>query len=85
MIKRYEKELEIKLFPNDLGDKNVLFNLDGLMRGDTATRGEYYSKMIASRVFSPNEVRRLENMNPYKGGDTYENPNTSTNNMNNGE
>lgn len=83
MVKRYEKELETKLFPNDLGKKNVIFNLDGLMRGDTATRGEYYSKMIAATVLSPNDVRKLENMNPRPGGDTYENPNTSTNNINN--
>jgi len=85
MVKRYEKELEIKLFPKELGQKNIVFNLDGLMRGDTATRGEYYSKMIASTVLSPNDVRRLENLNPRPGGDTYENPNTSTNNFENGE
>lgn len=85
MVKRYEKELEAKLFPNDLGKKNIIFNLDGLMRGDTKTRAEYYSKMIASRVLSPNDVRKLENMNPYPGGDTYENPNTTSNNTDNEE
>ena len=84
-IKKFEKELEAKLFPNELGKKNILFNLDGLMRGDTATRAEYYSKMIASRVLSPNDVRKLENMNPYEGGDSYENPNTTSNNINSNE
>jgi len=83
MVKKYEKELETKLFPNELGEKDIIFNLDGLMRGDTATRAEYYSKMIASRVLSPNDVRKLENMNPYPGGDAYENPNTISNNIKN--
>ena len=79
MVKRYEKELETKLFPGDI-TKGVLFSLDGLMRGDTATRAEYYSKMVAATVLSPNDVRKLENMNPREGGDIYVNPNTSNNN-----
>lgn len=36
--------------------------LDGLMRGDTATRAEYYTKMIRVGM-TQNEIRRLENLN----------------------
>lgn len=81
MVKRYEKELEIKLFPGDM-TKGIAFDLNGLMRGDTATRADYYSKMISSRVLSPNEVRNFEGLNPYDGGDAYENPNTLTDKSN---
>jgi HK97 family phage portal protein len=78
MVKRYERELEVKLFPNNLS-KYVRFNLDGILRGDTATRTGYYSQAIQNRWMSPNEVRALENMNPRDGGDVYENPNTTSN------
>ena len=54
------------------------FAVDALVKADIAARFEAYSKAIASRVLSPNDVRAKENLPPYKGGDTYENPNTST-------
>jgi HK97 family phage portal protein len=50
------------------------FKLDALLRGDTASRYAAYSQAIASRIMNPNEVRALENMNPYDGGDEYKNP-----------
>ena len=79
-LKRWEQELCRKLLTEQEKKEGVFieFNLDALLRGDTATRGEYYTKMIAARVLSPNEVRSKENMNHYEGGDTYENPNTSS-------
>lgn len=45
------------------------YDLDGLLRGDTASRGTWYEKMLKNRVFSPNEVRERENMNPAPWGD----------------
>jgi hypothetical protein len=45
------------------------FNTDDLLRGDYATRIEGYSKMLQNGVFSTNEVRRKENMQPIEGGD----------------
>ena len=50
------------------------FKLDALLRGDTASRYSAYSVAISSRIMNPNEVRALENMNPYDGGDEYKNP-----------
>lgn len=79
MVKRYEKELELKLFPADLYVKSIKFNLDGILRGDTASRVAYYSSGIQNRWLSPNEARAMENMNPREGGDIYENPNTTSN------
>jgi HK97 family phage portal protein len=79
-LKRWEQEHNRKLLTEQEKKDGVFieFNLDGLLRGDTATRGEFYTKMIAARVFSPNEVRRMENRSDYEGGDKYENPNTTS-------
>lgn len=78
-LKRWEQELNRKLLTEDeKKDHYIEFNVEGFLRGDVKTRTEYYSKMIASRVLNPNEVRRMENRNDYEGGDEYANPNTTT-------
>lgn len=53
----------------------VKFNQMAMLRGDMKARSEYYSKMVAMRAMSPNEVREKEDMNPYLGGDEFANPN----------
>lgn len=40
------------------------FNLSGLLRGDTKSRFEAYAQGIQNGWLSPNDVRRLENLNP---------------------
>jgi len=80
MVKRYEKELELKLLPAKLGERVIRFNLDGILRGDTAARGAFYSQMRTNKIMTANEIRRLENLNPIEGGDILENPATSNNN-----
>ena len=47
------------------------FNTNALMRGNTEARRNYYNTMIQNGVMSPNDVRSLEDMNPYDGGDVY--------------
>ena len=79
-VERYEHEIETKLMGDKLGEKFARFNLDDLLRGDMTARANYYSSAIAATWMSPNEARAKENMNPRDGGDTYENPNTNTNN-----
>ena len=68
MVKRLEVELESKLF---LGDDaklyNVKFNLDGLLRGDTQARSQYYHNAILDGYMNRNEVRELEGL-PHKDG-----------------
>jgi len=53
------------------------FNTDDLLRGDYATRIEGYAKMLQNGVFSANEVRRKENMQPIDGGDVVRVPLTN--------
>lgn len=77
-LKRWEQELNKKLLTNaEKGNTYFEFNVEGFLRGDIKTRSEFYSKMITSRVLSPNEVRRMENLRDYDGGDSYDNPNTT--------
>ena len=47
---------------------------EAFLRGDTRTRYESYGLAITHQWMSPNEVRQLEDMNPYEGGDEYANP-----------
>jgi HK97 family phage portal protein len=70
--KRIESEFNSKLFSiNQVGTTFVRFNLDGLLRGDTQSRANYYKELYNIRAISPNEIRALENMNPYDGGDQF--------------
>ena len=50
------------------------FNVDGLLRGDYASRMSGYATGVSNGFMSPNDVRRLENMDlipSEKGGDSY--------------
>ena len=78
MVKRYEHELESKLLGDELGQVNLRFNMDGILRGDTAARASYYSIMKTNKIMTTNEIRALENMNPIAGGDILENPATTS-------
>lgn len=73
--KLLEAQMDQKLFHYDpTPGLYCQYNLEGLLRGDVKARADYYSKAIAGRWMNPNEVRGLENMNPYEGGDKYEHP-----------
>lgn len=74
----YEQELNWKLLNNNR-EVFTSFNLNALMRADAASRAEFYFKMRQMKALSANEVRAFEDMNPYPGGDVYENPSIQTN------
>ncbi len=66
-----EEEINRKLYREQ--EKQTLkskFNLEGLLRGDIKTRTEAYKNLFAVGGISPNEIRALEEMNPYDGGDS---------------
>lgn len=44
-------------------------NMDGLLRGNTKDRGEYYRTMFHIGAMSPNDIREKENWDPFDGGD----------------
>lgn len=50
------------------------FNVAGLLRGDLKARYEAYAQGRQWGWLSVNDIRRLENMNPVRGGDMYLTP-----------
>lgn len=62
-VRRFEAEADAKLFRP--GEKFFTrMDLSALLRGDNQSRAEFYSKMLVNGVFSVNEVREMEDMNP---------------------
>ena len=49
-------------------------NVDGLLRGDSGQRFANYSTGLASGIYSINDVRRLEDLEPVDGGDAHRVP-----------
>lgn len=47
------------------------YAVEGLLRADSAGRSAYYNSALNNGWMSRNEVRRLENLPPVPGGDTY--------------
>lgn len=50
------------------------FNRAALVRGDLKARWDAHVKALQWGVFSPNEIRALEDQNPREGGDSYYDP-----------
>lgn len=50
------------------------FNTNALMRGASADRASFYTQLYNVGALSPNEIRELEDMNPYEGGDEHRVP-----------
>ena len=71
-ISRWEAELNAKLFSaGEAGSTYCEFNLNGLLRGDAKSRAEYYRSMTNIAAMNPNEIRALENMPAYEGGEKF--------------
>lgn len=62
------------LLPSERGQYYIEFNVQGLLRGDQKSRYESYAIGRNWGWLSVNDIRRLENMSPIKGGDTYLTP-----------
>lgn len=66
---RMEQAYNCWLFPDDEYFCEHL--VDALLRGDIVSRYQAYSTAKQNALMSANEIRELENMNPYDGGDNY--------------
>ena len=78
-LKNWEQELNRKLlFDSEKSRMFFRFNVDALLRGDTKSRAEYFTRALGSVSnpgwMTPNEVRSLEKLNPIENGDTIYNP-----------
>jgi HK97 family phage portal protein len=67
--KALEEEMNLKLFGQRNGGRYVEHNLDGLLRGDFATRMAGLATGIQNAVLTPNEARALENRPAMPEGD----------------
>ena len=78
-IMRWRAEARLKLFSAAERDRYALtFDTDGLVISDLNARAEACSKLIAARVFNPNEARAaFFGMSPYVGGERFINPNVT--------
>lgn len=72
---RWKQALQKALFSDsEKGRYFIKFNVEGLLRGDYASRMQGYSIGIQNGFLCPNDIRTLENMNLIpedKGGFTY--------------
>lgn len=71
-LKRIEQAVSMQLLSAEdrAQGVSVEFNLEGLLRGDSAARASFYQTMTQLGGMTINEVRRLENLPPVAGGDT---------------
>jgi len=64
-VKVFEEEADYKCFgPQNRGGFYTKMNLRALLRGDNASRAQFYKDMTGIGVMSINEVREAEDMNP---------------------
>jgi len=70
-LKRIEQALEKQLLTvrDHVEGISIEFNLEGLLRGDSAGRASFYQSGLNNGWMTINEVRRLENLPPVEGGD----------------
>jgi HK97 family phage portal protein len=59
------------LTPQERRTHFIGFELKGLLRGDATARANFYRGLSAAGAMSPNDIRRLEDMDEIPGGDRY--------------
>lgn len=64
-LKMWEQELSRKLIPRlEYAQQSIEHNLEGVLRGDSTKRADFYAKMFSIGAFSINRILQLENQNP---------------------
>lgn len=70
LLEMIEEELSQKLFLEAEQDSHYIkFNFKGLLRTDINSQINNYRTMHNIGVLSPNEIREMEDLAPYEGGD----------------
>ncbi|NSL16640.1 phage portal protein [Serratia marcescens] len=74
-LKRHESAMmRDLLLPSERRDLYIEFNVSSLLRGDQKSRYESYALGRQWGWLSVNDIRRMENLPPITGGDTYLTP-----------
>jgi hypothetical protein len=69
--KRLEEEADYKLISNRSQASYTKLNLRAIMRGDSQAQAAWYESMLRNGVYSINEVRELEDIDPIPDGDKH--------------
>lgn len=74
--RRVEDSADVNILGMDAVKRGyyVKFNANALLRGSVAARGQFYREMYGIGALNPNEIRGLEDLNPYDGGEKYRVP-----------
>lgn len=70
----WEEAINLRLFPDPSSKLYARFNRSALVKGDLKTRWDAYAVARRMKVYTANDVRALEDLNPVPGGDVLENP-----------
>lgn len=70
----WEEVINRDLVPESEPEIYARFNRKALVRGDLKARQGFHVAMLQWGVYSPNEIRALEDDNPREGGDIYYDP-----------
>jgi HK97 family phage portal protein len=72
---RWEQCLDLRVLTDgQRGNFFFRYDLDALKRGDRQSRFDTYSRARQWGIYSVNEIRRMEDMNPIDGGDEFLRP-----------
>ena len=63
---RFEQRVSQLIRPDEVYAR---YSVEGLLRGDSAARGQFYRSMWELGVYSTNDIRELEDRPPVEGGD----------------
>lgn len=74
--RRLEKSAAVSLLtPAERKDGHYFkFFTQALLRGAAKDRSEFYAKLYSIGVLNPNEIREMEDLNPYEGGEEFRVP-----------
>jgi HK97 family phage portal protein len=74
--RRIERSAAVSLLTKQERDAGMYFKFftQGLLRGSTKDRADFYQSLYSIGALNPNEIRDFEDMNPYEGGEKYRVP-----------
>ncbi len=66
----YEQEMgRTLLYPSEQGEYYIEFDVDGIMRGDSAARANFYKSLFGTASITIDEIRAKEHMSPLPNGE----------------
>jgi len=69
-FKNYEQEMsESLLYPSESDEYYIEFDVDGIMRGDSAARAAFYRALFGTASITIDEIRAKEHMSPLPNGE----------------